>query len=117
MNKRMARVDSELVAVRSSITELSSRVATLERTMIGLQTDIRDMRGGVTNLLVALAKRHDELDLRWTAMEKRQADTEQRQTAMEKRQTDMEQRLTSIEKRQMSMDAKLDAILARLPVA
>ena len=110
MTTRMARVDTELVSLRASMVEYSQRAATLERAMMVLQTDIRDMRGGVTRMLVAQDERLADVD-------KRLAGVETRLTGVETRLTGVETRLTGQDQQFVQLNAKLDAILARLPAA
>ena len=103
MTTRMARVDTELVSLRASMVEYSQRAATLERAMMVLQTDIRDMRDGVTRMLVA--------------QDERLADVDNRLAGVETRLTGVETRLTGQDQQFVQLNAKLDAILARLPAA
>ena len=57
LNTRFTRFDAELSALRVAISDNTKRVESLERTMTLIQTDMRDMRGGVTRQLVEQDKR------------------------------------------------------------
>ena len=57
LNARFTRFDTEFVSLRGALTDMTTRVAALERTMTGLQTDMRDLRGGVTRQLIEQDKR------------------------------------------------------------
>ena len=68
---------------------MTTRVAALERTMTGLQTNMRDLRGGVTRQLIE----------------------------QDKRLADQEKRLGAIEQKLDGLDTKIDEVLKRLPKA
>ena len=57
LNARFTRFDTEFVSLRVALTDMTTRLAALERTMTGLQTGMRDLRGGVTRQLVEQDKR------------------------------------------------------------
>ena len=57
LNTRFTRFDAELSALRVAISDNTKRVESLERTMTLIQTDMRDLRGGVTRQLVEQDKR------------------------------------------------------------
>ena len=100
LNTRMTRFEAELVALRAGITDNSSCVAALEKTMVGLQTNIRDMRGGVTHQLSAQDKRLSDMDQRLSGLAKQASGG-----------------LAEVDKRLLEQDQKLDLILDRLPPA
>ena len=57
LNTRLARIDAELASLRAAIADNTTRLASLERIMTALQTDMRDLRGGVTRQLVEQDRR------------------------------------------------------------
>jgi hypothetical protein len=57
LNTRLSRIDAELASVRAAIADNTARLASLERIMTALQTDMRDLRGGVTRQLVEQDRR------------------------------------------------------------
>ena len=57
LNTRFSRFDTEFASLRGAITDNTSRLASLERAMALLQTDMRDLRGGVTRQLVSQDER------------------------------------------------------------
>ena len=53
INMRFSRFDTEFTALRGAITDNTGRLQAVERAMTMLQTDMRDLRGGVTRQLLA----------------------------------------------------------------
>jgi len=87
--------------------ETSGRLDHLDRQIGVLMRDVRDMRGGVTRMLVEQDKRLARHDERFTALE-------DRLTGVEGRLTGVEGRLTSVEAKVDDMNGKLDRIITRL---
>ncbi len=100
-----------LVAVQR---ETSGRLDHLDRQIGVLMRDIRDMRGGVTRMLVEQDKRLARHDDRFTALEDRLTGVEVRLTGVEVRLTGVEDRLTGVEAKVDDMNGKLDRIITRL---
>ena len=89
LNARFTRFDTEFVSLRGALSDITTRVAALERTMTALQTDMRDLPGGVTRQLVE----------------------------QDKQLKDQNIRLTAIEQKIDGLEVKLDEVLKRLPKA
>jgi septal ring factor EnvC (AmiA/AmiB activator) len=86
LNTRFARFETEFVSVRGAIADNTARLASLERTMIALQTDMRDLRGGVTRQLV-------EQDRRLGAIEQKLAEQDRRLAGIEQQLAEVLSRL------------------------
>ena len=71
LNARFTRFDTEFVSLRGALTDMTSRVAALERTMTGLQTDMRDLRGGVTRQLIEQDKQLKDQNMRLGTIEQK----------------------------------------------
>ncbi len=100
-----------LVAVQR---ETSGRLDHLDRQIGVLMRDIRDMRGGVTRMLVEQDKRLARHDDRFTALEDRLTGVEVRLTGVEVRLTGVEVRLTGVEDRLTGVEAKVDDMNGKL---
>ena len=71
LNARFTRFDTEFVSLRGALTDMTTRVAALERTMTGLQTDMRDLRGGVTRQLIEQDKQLKDQNMRLGTIEQK----------------------------------------------
>ena len=94
VNTRFERFDSEFASLRNAIVDNTLRLKALERALILMQADMRDLRSGVTRQLVE--------------QDKRLAGIEQQLSGQDKRLGAMDGKLAHI-------DGKLDEILQRLP--
>jgi hypothetical protein len=54
---RFTRFNTEFAALRAAIADNTARLASLERTMTALQTDMRDLREGVIRQLIEQDRR------------------------------------------------------------
>jgi archaellum component FlaC len=61
LNVRFARFETEIASLRGAIVDNTGRLAAMERAMTMVQTDMRDLRGGVTRQLVAQDARIGEI--------------------------------------------------------
>lgn len=121
LNLRFARFET-------AIADNASRTAALERVMVGLQSDVRDLRGAVTRQLVEHDRRLNAIeqkladqarllnaqDARMSAMEQTLADQDRHLGAMEQTLTDQGRHLGAIEQKLADQDQKLDEILRLL---
>ena len=57
VNTRFERFDSEFASLRNAIVDNTLRLKALERALILMQADMRDLRSGVTRQLVEQDKR------------------------------------------------------------
>jgi len=57
LNVRFARFETELASLRTAISDNTGRLTAIERAMFMIQTDMRDLRGGVTRQLIAQDER------------------------------------------------------------
>ena len=57
MDGAMTSLKTEFASLRGAITDNTSRLASLERAMALLQSEMRDLRGGVTHQLVSQDER------------------------------------------------------------
>lgn len=96
-------IDLRLGRVESSYAEVSGRLSRIDRTLVVLQTDMRDLRGGVTRQLVAQ-------DARLARMEERIARMEARIERMEERIERMEGPLVGIEKQMVELKSELSGL-------
>jgi chromosome segregation ATPase len=108
-----------MTGVQAALTTLSARVEHVERMQTMLQTDTRDMRGGVTRQLVAQDQTIRDVVARLERLEQRQERLEQRVAGVETALKDQEKRLAGIDASIAALDknvtAKLDQIISRLP--
>lgn len=93
-----------LVAVQR---ETSGRLDHLDRQITVLMRDVRDMRGGVTRMLV-------EQDKRLALQDERLQSHDQRLTSIEQRVSGIEQHVERLGSVSQDMNTKLDRILIRL---
>ena len=103
LNARFTRFDTEFVSLRGALTDMTTRVAALERAMTGLQTDMRDLRGGVTRQLIE--------------QDKRLADQEKRLGAIENKIGTLDDKLAKQGAHLGKIEQKIDEVLKRLPMA
>ena len=89
--------------------EHSARLSIIDKQLVALTRDVRDMRGGITRQLTGQDQRLAGMDQRLSAMEQRMTALEQRMTAMDQRQQSFETRMTQ---RLDSVDAQLARIIA-----
>lgn len=68
MNLRFGRYETELSSMRTAIVDNTGRLVAVERAMIMIQTDMRDLRGGVTRQLIAQDQRLADLEQGLLAM-------------------------------------------------
>jgi hypothetical protein len=73
LNARFARFETEFISVRGAIADNTTRLASLERTMTALQTDMRDLRAGVTRQLVEQDRRLGAIEQQLAVQDRRLA--------------------------------------------
>ncbi|MGQ0672160.1 MAG: hypothetical protein ACT4N2_04675 [Hyphomicrobium sp.] len=100
-------LNTHFARFEAALADNTSRIASLERTMITLQTDMRDLRGGVTRQLI-------EQDKQLAGIVQRLVAVDQRLDAVTLRLAAIEQRFDSSEMGTTAINSKLDAVLARL---
>jgi chromosome segregation ATPase len=108
LNVRFARFETEFISVRGAIADNTTRLASLERTMTALQTDMRDLRGGVTRQLV-------EQDRRLGTIEKQLEEQDRRLGAIEQQLAAQDRRLAAMESDVAAIKADVAEVLSRLP--
>jgi chromosome segregation ATPase len=115
MNLRFERINAQW-------DEVSGRLGLLDKQVGMLMRDMRDIRGGVTRILVEQEKRLNGIDARLDGierrldgLERRLGEVETRQGSLEQRMGTLEQKLGALEVLHTATNTKLDLILARLP--
>ncbi len=104
-------IDLRLGRVESSYAEVSGRLSRIDRTLVVLQTDMRDLRGGVTRQLVAQDARLARMEERIERMEERIERMEGPLVGIEKQMVELKSELSGLKE---STSAMLAAILAKL---
>lgn len=104
-------IDLRLGRVESSYAEVSGRLSRIDRTLVVLQTDMRDLRGGVTRQLVAQDARLARMEERIARMEARIERMEGPLVGIEKQMVELKSELSGLKE---STSAMLAAILAKL---
>ena len=92
INIRFERFDSEFASMRDAIVDNTLRLKALERAMMLIQADMRDLRSGVTPQLV-------EQDKRRAGLEQKVGEIEHRLDGQDKRLGGIEQTLAEILRR------------------
>jgi outer membrane protein TolC len=108
LNLRIEAVQKRFDTSDAIIRELSARMASMENQQSALQTDIRDMRGGVTRMLLAQDETIRDLAHRMDRLEAAQVRLEAAQERLEVGQRESVARFDAVE-------ATLAEILRRLP--
>ena len=104
-------IDLRLGRVESSYVEVSGRLSRIDRTLVVLQTDMRDLRGGVTRQLVAQDARLARMEERIEHIEERIERMEGPLVGIEKQMAEFKSELSGLKE---STSAMLAAILAKL---
>ena len=77
INIRFERFDSEFASMRNAIVDNTLRLKALERAMVLIQADMRDLRSGVTRQLVEQDKRLAGIEQQLGGQDKQLAGIEQ----------------------------------------
>jgi len=104
-----------LESVAAAQSETAARVSLLDKQMAMVLREMRDLRGGVTRMLLAQDKRIAAMEARLGAMETRFDSMEARLDGIEAKLIAHDELFGILDGQLSAMDTKLDAILSRLP--